>query len=248
MKQTRILMGMPVTVEVVDPGVTAQVLDAVYAYFEYIDEKFSTYKDTSEISKINRHELAVEDSSEDMCTIFALSEQTRLETDGYFDIQHDGKYDPSGLVKGWAIFQAAELLRAKGFQHYYVEAGGDIQLAGSNAQGLLWRVGIRNPFDIREIVKVLSASDCGIATSGTYVRGQHIYNPKKAGALELDILSLTVIAADIYEADRFATAAFAMGKKGLDFIARLDGFEGYSIDKDRRATFTPGFGRYVAND
>ncbi len=248
MKQTRILMGMPVTVEVVDPAVTEPVLDAVYAYFEYIDEKFSTYKETSEISKINRHELALEDASEDMRTIFALSEQTRLETEGYFDIFYNGRYDPSGLVKGWAIFQAAELLREKGFQNYYVEAGGDIQLAGSNAQGRDWRVGIRNPFEMNEIVKVLSATDCGIATSGTYVRGQHIYNPKNAGALELDILSLTVIGPDIYEADRFATAAFAMGKKGLGFIARLDGFEGYSIDKDRRATFTAGFGRFVAYD
>ena len=248
MKQTRILMGMPVTVEVVDRNVTEEVLETVYAYFEYIDEKFSTYKETSEISKINRRELELDQASEDMQTIFSLAEQSRQETDGYFDIQFNGKYDPSGLVKGWAIAQAAEILRQKGFTNYYIEAGGDIQLAGKNAQGKDWRVGIRNPFNINEIVKVLSATECGIATSGTYIRGQHIYNPRHSGEPVLDILSLTVIGPDIYEADRFATAAFVMGKAGIDFIASLDGFEGYMIDKDKQATFTRGFERYVAHD
>ena len=248
MKQTRILMGMPITLEVVDRNVTEDIFDKVYAYFEYIDEKFSTYKETSEISKINRRELALDQASYDMQTIFYLSELTRQETDGYFDIQHDGKYDPSGLVKGWAIAQAAEILRQKGFENYYVEAGGDIQLAGQNARGQNWRVGIRNPFNMEEIVKILSATECGIATSGTYVRGQHIYNPRNAGQLVLDILSLTVVGPDIYEADRFATAAFVMGKTGIDFIASLEGFEGYMIDKDKQATNTCGFERYVAHD
>ncbi len=248
MKETRVMMGMPITVEVIDYGVTARVLNRVFTYFEYIDEKFSTYKETSEISKINRHELELFEASEDMQTIFILADQTRQETDGYFDIEHEGKYDPSGLVKGWAIAQAAEILRQKGFQNYYVEAGGDIQLAGKNAQGQPWRVGIRNPFDMNEIVKVLSASECGVATSGTYIRGQHIYNPKNEGQPVLDILSLTVIGPDIYEADRFATAAFVMGKAGINFIESLDGFEGYMIDKDKRATFTSGFERFVAHD
>ena len=117
-----------------------------------------------------------------------------------------------------------------------------------NDAGQDWRVGIRNPFNMDEIVKVLSATECGVATSGTYVRGQHIYNPKDEGQLVLDILSLTVIGPDIYEADRFATAAFVMGKAGIAFIESLEGFEGYMIDKDKRATYTSGFERYVAHD
>ena len=129
-----------------------------------------------------------------------------------------------------------------------MEAGGDVQLAGKSAQGRDWRVGIRNPFNQAEIVKVLSATDCGIATSGTYIRGQHIYNPKNDGQLVLDILSLTVIGPDIYEADRFATAAFVMGKAGIRFIETLDDFEGYMIDQYKLATFTSGFERFVAHD
>ena len=123
--------------------------------------------------------------------------------------------------------------------------GGDIQVAGTNSQGQPWRVGIRNPFNPHEIVKVLAIGDCGVATSGTYIRGQHIYNPKSSGQPITEIVSLTVIGPNVYEADRFATAAFAMGRAGIFFIEQLEGLEGYMIDRHGQATLTSGFARYV---
>jgi thiamine biosynthesis lipoprotein len=54
MKDTKILMGMPITVEVVDSDVRLGDIEAVYEYFKYVDEKFSTYKKNSEVMKINR--------------------------------------------------------------------------------------------------------------------------------------------------------------------------------------------------
>ncbi|MER9313470.1 FAD:protein FMN transferase [Mesorhizobium australicum] len=82
----------------------------------------------------------------------------------------------------------------------------------------------------------------GVATSGTYVRGQHIYNPHGIGGWIQDIVSLTVIGADVLEADRFATAAFAMGRDGILFIEQAPGLEGYLVDANGRATPTTGFG------
>jgi thiamine biosynthesis lipoprotein len=248
MKQTRLMMGMPITLEVVDPKASAAHLDRVFDYFQYVDRKFSTYKDDSEISAINRREITVAQSSSDMRAVFWLAEQTRHETDGYFDIERAGRYDPSGLVKGWAIYHAAEILWGDGFENFYVEAGGDIQAAGKNCRGEDWRVGIRNPFNPAEIVKVLRISNGGVATSGTYVRGQHIYDPQDPGALETEIVSLTVIGPDIFDADRFATAAFAMGAQGIQFIEGLEEFEGYMIDRCGQATLTSGLGSYVAHD
>ena len=248
MKQTRIIMGMPVILEVIDARVTGKIFDSVFAYFEYVDRKFSTYKQESEISMINRQEITLQEASEDMQAVFKMAEQTRQETDGYFDIARNGKYDPSGIVKGWAIYNAAEILRQDGFENYYVDAGGDIQASGKNAQGQAWRVGIQSPFNSTEIVKVVSLQNCGMATSGTYVRGQHIYNPRDSEQLITEIVSLTVIGPDVYEADRFATAAFAMGSAGIYFIENLVGFEGYSIDQKGLATFTSGFERYVCHD
>lgn len=240
-------MGMPITVEIVDASASHAAIDAVYDYFEYIDATFSTYKEDSEISRINRREIGPAEFSADMRTVLALSELTRQETGGYFDIARNGINDPSGLVKGWAIDQAAEILRQKGFRNFYVDAGGDIQAVGKNGRGQDWRVGIRNPFDIAGIVKVIAISDRGVATSGTYIRGQHIYNPQGAAPLDTDIVSLTVIGPDVYEADRFATAAFAMGHAGIFFIENLEDFEGYMIDQSRQGTFTRNFEKYVCH-
>lgn len=241
-------MGMPVTVKIVDRSATQQSLDNVFSYFEYVDAKFSTYKDDSEITLINKKMIARESASEDMQQVFLLAEETKRETNGYFDIRRDGYIDPSGIVKGWAIYNAAEILRQKGFENFYVEAGGDVEAAGTKNRGVNWRVGIRNPFNSNEIVKVLSVTNCGVATSGTYIRGQHIYNPKQNDQIITEIVSLTVVGPNIYQADRFATAAFAMGRAGINFIENLDGFEGYMIDEYKQATFTSGFARYVSRD
>ncbi len=247
MKQTRILMGMPVTLEVVDPVVNEEIFSAVFAYFESIDEKFSTYKEHSEISRINRGEIPLDGVSKDMHTIFKLAEKLRLNTDGYFDIRRDGQIDPSGLVKGWAIFNAAEMVRQNGYKHFYVEAGGDFEVMGKNSAGQKWQVGIQSPFNHQEIIKVLSISNRGVATSGTYVRGQHIYNPKASSLPITEIVGITVIGPNIFTADCFATAAFAMGKKGIHFIENLKGYEAYMVDIDQRATFTSGFKRYISH-
>ncbi len=149
-------MGMPVTVEIVDPTATRDDLEQVFASFLAVDNTFSTYKESSEISRINRGELAPDQYSVDVQTILRLSEQTREETLGYFDIRRDGFIDPSGIVKGWAIQNAAHMLKERGFCHFYIEAGGDIQVAGYN-RGNPWRVGIRNPFARHENVKILLA-------------------------------------------------------------------------------------------
>jgi FAD:protein FMN transferase len=246
-KETRILMGMPVTLEVAAANIDAQLFESVFGWFEYVDRKFSTYKEESEISLLNRGELQLQDASQDMQMIFALAESTRQETGGYFDIQRGSRCDPSGIVKGWAILRAAQMFRQAGCDNYYVDAGGDIQAGGMNAQGRDWQVGIQNPFNPLEIIKVIGLHNCGVATSGTYVRGRHIYDPTDAYRPVDDLVSLTVVGPDVFEADRFATAAFAMGPAGIAFIEQLDGFEGYMVDPDGLASYTSGFERVVVH-
>lgn len=238
-------MDMHITVEVVDPKATNAIVEQVFSYFTYIDQKFSTFKPDSEITQFNEGKLSQSNFSEDMKTIFTLSQKTKQETNGYFDIIHNGTYDPSGLVKGWAIYNAANLIKNAGFKNYYVNAGGDIQTAGINSEGTPWKIGIKNPFNQKEIIKVLSITSQGVATSGTYIRGQHIYNPKQPKKQIDDIVSLTVVGPNIYEADRFATPAFAMGKDGIRFIETRPDLEGYMIDSKGIATMTNGFNKYV---
>lgn len=233
-------MGMPVTVEIV--GGDAGALETVFDYFKVVDERFSTYKPESEISKINRNELPLNGYSDEMREVFALAKTTEEQCGGYFSIfRPDGLIDPSGIVKSWAIRNAAALVEGMGYQNYFIDVGGDIQPHGTDAEGKEWTIGIRNPFNRTEIVKVIRPGGRGVATSGTYIRGQHIYNPRNPGAPLEDIVSMTVVGPDVYEADRFATAAFAMGKDGIMFIEQLPGFEGYAIDAEGIAVQTSGF-------
>ncbi len=243
MKETRILMGIPITVEVVS-AVDHNIINRVFDYFQQVDDQFSPYKETSELARVNDG-LPRSKWSKKMKEIMRLCDVTKEQTNGYFDVHHNGKIDTSGLVKGWAIQQAAKIVKDADFDDYYIEAGGDIEVSGVSADKAPWAVGIRNPFNTDEIVKVVNISNQGIATSGTYIRGEHIYNPLESTPSTNPTRSLTVIGPNIYEADRFATAAFAMGGSGIHFIESLPGFEAYSIDYRQIATLTTGFGDYV---
>ncbi|MBK8026648.1 MAG: FAD:protein FMN transferase [Chloroflexi bacterium] len=245
MKQTRWLMGMPITVEIVDAAATTAAFDEVYDYFNYVDQTFSPFKETSEVSRVNRGELALDETCADMQIVLELAEVTKQETGGYFDVWHSGVFNPSGIVKGWAIDEAATLLYERDFRNFYVDAGGDVQVYGKNARGKAWSVGICNPFDLSQIVKTVTLDDRGIATSGSYMRGAHIYNPRNGSDALEEIVSISVIGPDVLEADRFATAAFAMGRTGVYFIESLPGFEAYMIDRAGQATMTTGFPAYV---
>jgi thiamine biosynthesis lipoprotein len=249
MRQSRLIMGMPVLLEIVDANATAADYDAVFDYFTGVDARFSTYKDDSETSRINRGEISESAYSNEMKEVLALAKETERATDGYFSMRTpDGLIDPSGLVKGWAIQKAADLLRMRGLENFYVDIGGDIQTSGKNAEGKEWSIGVRNPLNVsdkEEVVKIIYPHGMGVATSGSYLRGSHIYNPHDLQHKPAEYLSLTVIGPNVFEADRFATPAFAMGKQGMYFLENLPDFEAYAIDAKGIATYTSGFEAYT---
>jgi len=244
---TRILMGMPITVKIIGPKPPRSLFDSVYNWFSAVDARFSTYKPNSEISMVNAG-LPPEQWSSEMKEVLALCEDTKSQTNGYFDIHHDGMLDPSGLVKGWSIERAAQLLVRRGIENFYIDAGGDIQVRGRNEDGAAWRVGIRHPFRPAELAKVLRlAGNEGVATSGTYVRGPHIYNPKARGSTPQYYASVTIIGSNVYEADRLATAVFAMGPAGDDFVRQHSGIEAYLICTDGTARMTSRLHEYIVS-
>lgn len=239
------MWDMPITIEIADASVDQSDFEQIFRYFEHVDSIFSIFNPTSEMSQINRGEIQANKWSNEMNEVIALCNKTNEETYGYFEHKRNGITDPLGLVKGWAIKKAASSLHKKGYRNFYIDAGGDIQVHGHNMCGELWAVGIRNPFNRFETVKILSLTNCGIATSGSYIRGDHIYNPFHSEKFITDVVSLTVIGPDVCEADRFATAGFAMGTHGIYFIEKTPNLEGYMINHEGIATYTSGFGNYI---
>jgi thiamine biosynthesis lipoprotein len=223
-------MGMPVRVTGADAAA-----DEVFAWLRWVDATFSTYRADSEISRLDRGELALADAHPLVREVLGRCERLHERTAGFFHPRATGHLDPSGFVKGWAVDRAAALLDRAGCTRFCIDAGGDLRLRGGP-----WRVGIRHPYRRRRLAGVIAVSDAAVATSGTYERGTHIIDPH-TGRPATDALSVTIVGPDLATADAYATAAFAMGEAGPRWTAGLDGYDAMTILPGDRVLSTPGF-------
>jgi thiamine biosynthesis lipoprotein len=237
------VMGMPIVVDVRDDGAdcSAALVD-LFAWLHRVDATFSTYREESEIRRLDRGELLLEDADPDVREVLDRCEELRAETGGYFSARAAGPLDPSGLVKGWAVDRGAAILEAAGLRNFAVNAGGDIRLAGGALPDDRWRVGIEHPERHDRIAATVEIRDGAIATSAAYARGDHVRDPHTGRAPE-GVLSVTIAGPDLATADAYATAAFAMGPDGPEWTRRLHGYEALTILADGRVLSTPGFPR-----
>lgn len=239
------VMGTVVSFDVRDPGVDPAALDRAAEHLHDIDRRFSTFTPDSEISRLGRGELSLEQASPDVRWIMGLCDELARLTDGYFDARRfrvDGLADPTGVVKGWAVEEAAFILMEAGASNLLVNGGGDIVVRGSPepGSGLPWRIGIRHPRERDSLAAVVEVRDGAVATSGSYERGEHVVDPH-TGRSATELVSLTVVGPSLTYADAYATAAFAMGRDGAAWVAGRDGYEAFAIAADGLTLTTPGF-------
>jgi thiamine biosynthesis lipoprotein len=235
-------MGMPVVVDVRDEVVDGDALARMFEWLRFADATFSTYKDDSEISRLNRGELALADAHPDVREVLDRCEALRVETGGYFDVRAAAvdAIDPSGLAKGWAVDRAAAILVDAGLRNFAVNVAGDLRLRGRAVPEPYWSVGIQHPLEPESIAAVVEANDLAVATSGAYARGDHVLDPHTRRP-PVGVLSVTIVGPELATADAYATAAFAMGEAGVHWTARLRGYEALTILADERVLSTPDF-------
>jgi len=242
MRVVRDVMGMPVAVDVRDGAADPEL---AFAWLREVDAVFSTYREDSEIRRLDRGELALADCRPEVDEVLSACLALERETGGFFSARPAGRLDPSGYVKGWAIDGAAGRLAAAGATRFCINAGGDVVAYGRPAPGRGWRVGIRHPDDLERVAAVLAVEDLAVATSGEYERGAHILDPH-TGRPPSGPLSVTVVGPDLATADAYATAAFAMGADGPEWTATLDGYDALCITSDGRVLTTRGVARHRA--
>ncbi|MEV6342308.1 FAD:protein FMN transferase [Actinoplanes sp. NPDC051851] len=237
-------MGTVVSIEIVDPlpdTVLREMIESTCAWLHEVDARFSTYRDDSEVSRLRAGAVRAEECSPDLRLVLERCADLWRTTDGYFDAYAGGALDPSGYVKGWSVEEASSRLAAAGSSRHYIGAGGDIRMRGTGPSGGRWRVGVRHPWEADKLAWVLALTDGAVATSGTYERGAHVWNPR-TGEPATGLRSVTVVGPDLAVADAYATAALAMGEPGLAWLAGLtgEGYESAVVTEDGRAFTSAG--------
>lgn len=241
------LMGMPVSVHLRGEASRSELADeCVQAVFDElcaVDALFSTYRPDSEVSRIDRGELSADAAHPLVREVVGLCEAARVLTEGAFDAwrpDHDRvdgrrRFDPSGLVKGWAVERAATQLTARLPCDVSVNAGGDVAAHVRSAQDPAWRIGIEDPRERSRVLAVVPLLTGGVATSGSAARGQHIVRPADGRVVD-ELLAVTVVGPSLMWADVFATAAFVRGQDALPWLEDLPGYEGLTVDSNGVAT------------
>ncbi|GAA5189116.1 FAD:protein FMN transferase [Rugosimonospora acidiphila] len=232
MRRVEHVMGMPVSLQLPDLPTAGALAEEAFGWLRHVDAVFSTYREDSEVSRLNRGEIR--SPGPEVAAVLDRCADLWRQTDGYFDVYATGRLDPSGYVKGWAVQVASDRLVAGGAADHFLNAGGDLCARGRAAPGAGWRVGVQHPFEPDGVAWVLEVTDRAVATSGRYARGNHIIDPR-TGRPATALASVTVLGPELGTADAYATAAFAMGEAGLGWLARLDGHPSAVITTDGRA-------------
>lgn len=215
-RRVREVMGTVVSVDLRCPDQVAgdAALDAAFAVLQAADERFSPFRSDSELSRLDRGELTLDEVSADMREVLDVAERARVDSGGAFDVRSpEGRLDTNGVVKGWAAQRAADVLLAAGMTDFCLNAGGDVVAHGGPEPGAPWRVAVRDPRDAQAVIAVLEVCDGAVATSGTYERGAHVWDGR-TGSRELSLVAATVVAPDLVTADVLATTVLAMGADG----------------------------------
>jgi thiamine biosynthesis lipoprotein len=240
------VMGTAVTFDVRSSHPATDAIAAAASWLHEVDAGFSTYRPDSAVCRFDRGELSIRDVSSEMRWIIDRCERLRRETGGFFNAYATGRFDPSALVKGWAVQRAADDLSVAGIDRFCITAGGDVVARGCPDPETRWRIGIRHPDDPHAIAAVVEADGgLAVATSGAYERGDHIIDPT-SGRAPKGALSVTVAGPDLGMADSYATAAFAMGPDGAEWTLGLEGYEALTILDDETVLTTPGFPELAA--
>ncbi len=228
------------------PAAAAPVLPAVLRWLHWVDATFSTYRAGSDVSRLGRGEADLTECAPEVAEVIEACAVLREVSGGYFTDHPGGRFDPSGLVKGWSIEHAAAMLTAVGQVSHSVNGAGDVQCTGEPEPGRPWRIGIADPLSPQALAAVVSGRDFAVATSGTAERGRHIINPH-TGQPATGLASVTVVGPRIATADAYATAAFAMGPAARDWVESLDGYEAFAVTPDGQRWQTSGFGAYAGS-
>lgn len=166
-----------------------------------------------------------------------------VKIDGYLVelLNEDVMIDLGSIAKGYITDKMGEFMEALGLKEFLIDSRGDI-LVGGDYEHI---IEIQHPRDKQGIIKKIKIRNEGVATSGDY--NQFYGNYKKTHILNAkDIISLTVVAQTLEEADALATALFVSDEKEFNKIIKKNKhIKVLKMDNDMKVSMYNGFEEIV---
>jgi FAD:protein FMN transferase len=152
-----------------------------------------------------------------------------------------------GVAKGYAVEKAVEILKNHKITIALVDASGNMRALGKKPGGV-WNIAMRDPRNKNKYIMIIPLNNNAVSTSGDYERYfddkmkyHHIINPK-TGYSATELISVTIVTDNAFDADALSTAVFVLGKeKGMKLIESLPDVEGLIITSDREILLSSGF-------
>ena len=247
------LMGMPVSVALRGPATTdaaalaaaRSAWEAVVAELAVVDSTFSTWRPESWVSRLEHGEVDLEHLPvgvrEEVEEVLALGAEAAEASGGAFSVHRcvGGRitFDPTGVVKGWAVERATRHLDGLDAD-WCLSAGGDLQARVRDPFGAPWRVGVEDPADPQRVVAVVPVHAGAVATSGAARRGDHVRDAR-TGLAPRGTASVTVVGRSLARADVEATCALLQGPDAAAWLEHR-GLTGVVVADDGAARVVGG--------
>lgn len=199
-----------------------------------LESLWSRYLPSSEISTINANPGTWRSVSPETYRLLSLAATGTRLTGGLFQpladptttihlgeastVMVDAPFDPNGIGKGLASDMAVKAM-LESCEGALVSIGGDIRASGASPSPEGWMVQVEDPTNRDREVATVRLSDGAVVTSSTRHgrrrdasgnRVAHVLDPR-TGRLITDDLTVTVVAAEGWAAEVFATAALVAG-------------------------------------
>lgn len=200
-------------------------MDRIWNYDGTMREMPSEEKISSSIKKVGYQNIIIDKEAQ---TVFLKLKGMKI---GF-----------GAIGKGYAADKAKALLIEKGVKAGIINASGDLNAWGKQANGRDWMVAITNPLNKNKVFSWLPINDSAIVTSGNYekfisfngIRYSHIIDPR-TGYPSTGIISTSIMTSNAELADAISTSVFVMGvETGLDFINQLKGVDCIIIDEQNK--------------
>ena len=157
------------------------------------------------------------------------------------------RIDLGGIAKGFIADKLAVLFKETGIESCLINLGGNVYALGRKPDGSRWRIGIKDPNDVSNVIGSIELENCAAVTSGTYDRSfvknskryHHILSPSTGKPVDSDVASVTITSPSALTAEGYSTTLLCLGKHdGVKFAqSKTRIMQAFFIDNTGEITY-----------